>query len=113
MHLGYNITKINCSIMSNIKVKSRIRSGHTVSHSEMKVKRMFKANNQKFKFFSNILITNISVVCSCRTRKNIISYGGIDRYLIHYRKIDNAFKSLRNRIVRKIALTDSLKRKEN
>ena len=88
--------------MVNIIVKARVKSGNTVSHSERKVKRLFKSNNHKFKFFSEILSTTISVVCSCRTRKNIISYGGIDRYLVHFKRIDSAFIPLRNKIIRKI-----------
>ena len=88
--------------MVNIIVKAKIKSGNTVSHSERKVKRLFKSNNHKFKFFSEILLSNINVVCSCRTRKSIISYGGIDRYLIHFKDIDSAFIPLRNKIIRKI-----------
>ena len=65
-----------------VKIKQKPGVGYNVSHSERKTKRLYRANKQIFKFFSNILCTNIKIKCSCRKIRNVLKYCSIDRYLI-------------------------------
>ena len=87
-----------------IKIKQKPGVGYNVSHSERKTKRLYRINTQVFKFFSNILNTNIKIQCSCNKVRDILRYCSIDRYLICKRenKILKELLKVRKLIFKKI-----------
>ncbi|MDR0367492.1 MAG: 50S ribosomal protein L28 [Rickettsiales bacterium] len=57
-------------------------SGHNVSHSERKTKRVFNPNLQDASFFSDILGVRVKFRASARAIKSVEKNGGIDSYLL-------------------------------
>ena len=81
------------------KIKAKPHFGFSSSHSEVKTRKISDTNIQKFKFYSEFLNSNISIRCTCRIRKTILKYGGIDRYLICNKNIYPELAKLRKQVL--------------
>ena len=60
-----------------------IQTGHNVSNSNVKTKRIFAPNLQKVTLKSEMLNQNFSFKLTTRTIRTITKYGGLDEYLLH------------------------------
>ncbi|AOP70378.1 50S ribosomal protein L28 [bacterium AB1] len=85
-----------------VKIKFKPGVGHVVSKSERKVKRKFGVNMQKFTMFSDILLSKIIILTTCKQKREIQSYGNFDRYIIHSKNVLSQFSSIKSKILKKI-----------
>jgi large subunit ribosomal protein L28 len=58
------------------------QSGHNVSHSNRRTKRVFAPNLQKASLFSNALDQSIGLRITTRALRTVQRHGGIDAYLL-------------------------------
>ena len=58
------------------------QSGHNVSHSNRRTKRVFAPNLQKTSLFSNALHQNLGLRITTRALRTVQRHGGIDAYLL-------------------------------
>lgn len=59
-----------------------VRSGHTVSFSENKIKRKFSPRVIKKQYFSKVLQKNVTLHLTMKAIKCIIKYGSFDNYIL-------------------------------
>jgi len=57
------------------------QSGHNVSHSNRRTKRVFSPNLQKASLFSNTLDQSFGLRITTRALRTVQRHGGIDAYL--------------------------------
>jgi large subunit ribosomal protein L28 len=57
-------------------------SGHNVSHSNRRTKRVFAPNLQKTSLFSNALDQSLGMRITTRALRTVQRHGGIDAYLL-------------------------------
>lgn len=67
----------SCDLLIN--KKSRV--GNSVSHSNIKTKRMFHVNLQNVCYFSDVLNKKFHLKVSIRAMRTINKYGGFDGFL--------------------------------
>jgi large subunit ribosomal protein L28 len=58
------------------------RSGHNVSHSNRRTKRVFAPNLQKASLFSSTLKQKVGMQITTRALRTVQRHGGIDAYLL-------------------------------
>jgi large subunit ribosomal protein L28 len=58
------------------------QSGHNVSHSNRRTKRVFAPNLQKASLFSSALNQSLGVRITTRALRSVQRHGGIDAYLL-------------------------------
>jgi large subunit ribosomal protein L28 len=58
------------------------QSGHNVSHSNRRTKRVFAPNLQKTSLFSNALHQSLGLRITTRALRTVQRHGGIDAYLL-------------------------------
>jgi large subunit ribosomal protein L28 len=58
------------------------QSGHNVSHSNRRTKRVFSPNLQKTSLFSNTLQQSLGLRITTRALRTVQRHGGIDAYLL-------------------------------
>jgi large subunit ribosomal protein L28 len=58
------------------------QSGHNVSHSNRRTKRVFAPNLQKASLYSNTLRHNVGMQITTRALRSVQKHGGIDAYLL-------------------------------
>jgi large subunit ribosomal protein L28 len=58
------------------------RSGHNVSHSNRRTKRVFAPNLQKTSLYSNTLHQSVGMQITTRALRTVQRHGGIDAYLL-------------------------------
>jgi large subunit ribosomal protein L28 len=58
------------------------QSGHNVSHSNRRTKRVFAPNLQKASLFSNTLKQSLGMRITTRALRTVQRHGGIDAYLL-------------------------------
>jgi large subunit ribosomal protein L28 len=58
------------------------RSGHNVSHSNRRTKRVFSPNLQKTSLFSQVLDQSVGMRVTTRALRSVQKHGGIDAYLL-------------------------------
>jgi len=58
------------------------QSGHNVSHSNRRTKRVFAPNLQETSLFSNALHQSIGLRITTRALRTVQRHGGIDAYLL-------------------------------
>ena len=58
------------------------QTGHNVSHSNRRTKRVFAPNLQKASLFSNTLEQSIGMRITTRALRTVQRHGGIDAYLL-------------------------------
>lgn len=90
----------NCCDLIQDK-KSRV--GNSVSHSNIKTKRMFHVNLQKVKLYSNIIGITFPLKLATRTLKTISKYGNLDEFLqkVKHRNLTEKAKKIKSSILKK------------
>ena len=58
------------------------QSGHNVSHSNRRTKRVFAPNLQEASLYSNTLHQNVGLRVTTRALRSVQKHGGIDAYLL-------------------------------
>ena len=58
------------------------QSGHNVSHSNRRTKRVFAPNLQKTSLFSQVLDQSVGMRVTTRALRSVQKHGGIDAYLL-------------------------------
>ena len=58
------------------------QSGHNVSHSNRRTKRVFAPNLQKTSLYSNALEQSLGMRITTRALRTVLRHGGIDAYLL-------------------------------
>ena len=58
------------------------QSGHNVSHSNRRTKRVFAPNLQKASLFSQVLDQSVGMRVTTRALRSVQKHGGIDSYLL-------------------------------
>ena len=58
------------------------QSGHNVSHSNRRTKRVFAPNLQQTSLFSNALQQSLGLKITTRALRTVQRHGGIDAYLL-------------------------------
>ena len=58
------------------------QSGHNVSHSNRRTKRVFAPNLQKASLFSQVLDQSVGMRVTTRALRSVQKHGGIDAYLL-------------------------------
>jgi large subunit ribosomal protein L28 len=58
------------------------QSGHNVSHSNRRTKRVFSPNLQKASLYSNVLHASVPLRITTRALRSVQRHGGIDAYLL-------------------------------
>jgi large subunit ribosomal protein L28 len=58
------------------------QSGHNVSHSNRRTKRVFSPNLQKTSLFSQVLDQSVGMRVTTRALRSVQKHGGIDAYLL-------------------------------
>jgi large subunit ribosomal protein L28 len=61
---------------------TKTQSGHNVSHSNRRTKRVFAPNLQKASLFSNTLNQSVGMQITTRALRTVQRHGGIDAYLL-------------------------------
>jgi large subunit ribosomal protein L28 len=58
------------------------QSGHNVSHSNRRTKRVFAPNLQQTSLFSQVLDQSVGMRVTTRALRSVQKHGGIDAYLL-------------------------------
>ncbi|ATW06075.1 50S ribosomal protein L28 [Candidatus Hodgkinia cicadicola] len=81
--------------MALIKVRLKPLFGNSVSFSNKKAKRKFGINYKKVKLWSFVLKQFVKLKTSAKLLKTIKRYGGIDFYIVNFKRLPKQFVKLK------------------
>ncbi|MFP3039545.1 MAG: bL28 family ribosomal protein [Candidatus Hodgkinia cicadicola] len=89
-----------------IKLRSKPLFGASVSHSNKKVKRKFKANFKKTKVWSLVLNRFIGLKSSVNFTRKMRRYGSVDFYALNSKRMPKQFLKLKQEISEMLTAVD-------
>ncbi|XXN13644.1 MAG: bL28 family ribosomal protein [Candidatus Hodgkinia cicadicola] len=85
--------------MALIKVRLKPLFGNSVSFSNKKTKRKFGINYKKVKLWSFVLKQFVKLKTSTEILKTIKRYGGIDFYVVNFKRLPKQFVKLKTALI--------------
>ncbi|AUG91438.1 50S ribosomal protein L28 [Candidatus Hodgkinia cicadicola] len=85
--------------MALIKVRFKPQFGNSVSFSNKKTKRKFGINYKRVKLWSFVLKQFVKLKTSVKLLKTIKRYGGIDFYIVNFKRLPKQFVELKMALV--------------
>ncbi|AHL30917.1 MAG: 50S ribosomal protein L28 [Candidatus Hodgkinia cicadicola] len=85
--------------MALIKVRFKPLFGKSVSFSNKKTKRKFGINYKRVKLWSFVLKRFVKLKTSAKLLKTIKRYGGIDFYIVNFKRLPKQFVKLKMALV--------------
>ncbi|XXM93337.1 MAG: bL28 family ribosomal protein [Candidatus Hodgkinia cicadicola] len=77
------------------KIRFKPLFGNTISFSNKKTRRKFNLNYKKVKLWSFVLKQFIKIRTSVKLLKTIKKYGGVDFYIINFKRLPKQFAKLK------------------
>ncbi|AHL31041.1 MAG: 50S ribosomal protein L28 [Candidatus Hodgkinia cicadicola] len=85
--------------MALIKVRFKPLFGKSVSFSNKRTKRKFGINYKRVKLWSFVLKQFVKLKTSVKLLKTIKRYGGIDFYIVNFKRLPKQFVKLKMALV--------------